>query len=122
LQNDSVIYVVSPNPITVNVVGAIDRPGSVQIAEGDRLSMAIARAGTSSNAASDLNHVVITRTDGAGATTKQVVNMYNALKGGDLRSDPILANRDVIYVPMGKRPGSGGGFDPMALIMRLIAL
>lgn len=122
LQNNSVVYIVAPNAITVNVVGAVDRPGSVQIDEGDRLSMAISRAGTSPNSYSDLNHVVITRTDSAGKTSKQEINMYNALKGGDKRYDPVLAKGDLVYVPMGNRPGGNAVVNPLSLITRLIGL
>jgi polysaccharide biosynthesis/export protein len=122
IQNNSIVYVVAPNAITVNVVGAVDHPGAVQIDEGDRLSMAIARAGTSANAISDLNHVVITRTDASGKTSKQEINMYNALKDGDKRYDPVLAKGDVVYVPMGKRPGGNGTFNPLDLVTRLIGL
>ena len=122
IPNNTVVYVVAPNSITVNVVGAVDHPGAVQLDEGDRLSMAIARAGTSANAISDLNHVVITRTDASGKTTKQEINMYNALKDGDKRYDPVLAKGDVVYVPMGRRPGGNGAFNPLDLVTRLIGL
>jgi polysaccharide biosynthesis/export protein len=117
LDNNSVVYVVAPNAITVEVVGAVDRPGAVQIDEGDRLSMAIARAGTSPNMYSDLNHVIITRTDASGKASKQEINMYNALKGGDKRYDPVLGKGDVVYVPQGYRQTQ---FNPMVLLGRLI--
>jgi hypothetical protein len=68
---------------------------------------------------SDLNHVVITHTDANGKTTKQEVNMYNALKDGDKRFDPVLDKNDVVYVPMGRRPNNIST-DPLSLIGRLI--
>lgn len=119
LANNAVVYVVSPNAFDVEVIGAVDRPGNVQLDEGDRLSMAIARAGTSPNVYSDLNHVVITHTDANGKTTKREINMYNALKDGDRRYDPVLDKDDVVYVPMGRRPNNIST-DPLSLIGRLI--
>lgn len=121
LQNNAVVYVVTPNAFTVEVVGAVDRPGNVQLQEGDRLSMAIARAGTSPNVYSDLNHVVVTRTDANGKTTKREINMYKALENGDRRYDPVLEKNDVVYVPMGRRP-TNAVLDPLSLIGRLIGL
>jgi polysaccharide biosynthesis/export protein len=122
IQNNAVVYVVGPNPIMVEVIGAVDRPGSVEINEGDRLSMAIARAGTSPNVYSDLNHVVITRTDTNGKTEKREIDMYNALKDGDKKYDPVLAKGDVVYVPMGKRPGGNAVVNPLDLITRLVGI
>lgn len=122
LPSNAIVYVVGANPIMVEVVGAVDHPGNVQIDEGSRLSMAIAQAGTSPNVYSDLNHVVITRTGTDGKTSKQEINMYNFLKGGDKKYDPVLQKGDVVYVPMGKRPGGSGVFNPLDLINRAIGI
>lgn len=121
LQNNSIVYVVGPNTFTVEVIGAVDRPGNVQLDEGDHLSMAIARAGTSPNVYSDLNHVVITRTMSDGKTQHREINMYNALKEGNKQYDPVLVKGDVVYVPQGRRPSSTV-FDPLSLLGRLIGL
>jgi polysaccharide export outer membrane protein len=122
LPSNAVVYVVGANPIMVEVLGAVDHPGNVQIDQGSRLSMAIAQAGTSPNVYSDLNHVVITHTDASGKTSKQEINMYNFLKGGDKKYDPVLQKGDVVYVPMGKRPGGSGVFNPLDLINRAIGI
>lgn len=119
LTDKSVVNVLAPNVLTVEVVGAVDRPGNVQLDEGQRLSMAIARAGTSPDAISDLNHVVITRIDPSGKTTKQEVNLYNTLLHGDMRSDPVLQKGDLIYVPQGTRSVAQGGVTPFSLIQNL---
>lgn len=120
LNDRSVVNVVGPNLFTVGVAGAVDRPGNVQLEEGQRLSMAIARAGTSPDSIADLNHVVITHTDPNGMTTKQVVNLYNTLLHGDMRSNPVLRKGDVVYVPQGTRAVAQGGVTPLSLLQNLL--
>jgi polysaccharide export outer membrane protein len=120
LGNNSIVYVAGPNTFTVEVVGAVDRPGNVELNEGDRLSMAIARAGTSPNMLSDLSHVVVTRIDKNGKATAHEIDMYKALKDADLRYDPVLIKGDVVYIPQGRRPVALGGFSPLALIQHLL--
>ena len=107
-----------PLPVRVEVLGSVDKPGYYYLRTGERLSSAIAQAGTSANAKSDLNHVFITR-DANGKTEKQEVNMYNALKGGDRSSDPVMQKDDVVYVPMARQPSP---FNPLTLVSRLIGL
>jgi polysaccharide export outer membrane protein len=119
LSNNAVVYVEGPLPIQVEVLGAVDHPGYYQVHEGDRLSMAIAQAGTSVNSKADLNHVFVTR-EVDGKPEKQEVNMYNALKGGDFKnSDPVLHKDDVVYVPQAKQPNL---FNPLYLIENLIGV
>jgi polysaccharide export outer membrane protein len=105
LADNSVVYVQSRAPMAIEVVGAVDHPGDVQVHEGDRLSVAIAKAGNSAQAQADLNHIFITRTTSAG-TTSQEVNLYDALKKGQLAADPRLQNGDVVYVPEAKKPST----------------
>lgn len=106
LRNDAVVYVVGPTTITVEVVGAVARPGNVEVDQGDRLSNAIAEAGPSPGLYSDLSHVYITRTGPDGKTTKQEIDMYKELQHGSHQGDPILQKGDVVYVPQGKRPAN----------------
>jgi len=103
IANNSLVYVVGPQSIHVEILGAVDRPGDIEISEGDRLSAAIARAGVSASAKSDLNHVTIKHV-GASTGKPVEINMYNALKGGDDRYDPILQKGDTVFVPQGKQP------------------
>lgn len=119
LGNNSIVYVAGPSSFTVEVVGAVDRPGNVELNEGDRLSMAIARVGTSPNIMSDLSHVVVTRTDRTGKATAHEIDMYKALKGADMRFDPVLVKGDMVYIPQGRRPVALGGFSPLSLIQHL---
>ncbi|MGB8964294.1 MAG: polysaccharide biosynthesis/export family protein [Candidatus Cybelea sp.] len=103
LGEGSVVYVPGPIHFTVDVAGAVDHPGDVQVNEGDRLSVAIARAGNSQNAQADLNHIRIIRTAPNGTQTTSEVNLYLALKGGDESADVALEKGDVIYVPQASK-------------------
>jgi polysaccharide biosynthesis/export protein len=119
LSNNAIVYIEGPLPIQIEVVGAVDHPGYYQVHQGDRLSVAIAEAGTSANAKSDLNHVTISR-DIAGKPEKEQVNMYQALQGGDrAHSDPVLQKDDVVYVPQAKQTNA---FNPIYLIENLIGI
>ncbi len=118
LGDNSVIYVQSRATFTIEVVGAVDHPGEVQLHEGDRLSIAIAKVGNSATAQSDLSHVFVTaNAAGKGATSE--VDMYRALEHGDLAGDPKLAQGDVVFVPQAKKPGTSGStiFNFIRLIL-----
>lgn len=119
LSNNAVVYVEGPLPIQIEVVGAVDHPGYYTVHQGDRLSVAIAQAGTSANAKADLNNVTVSR-DIDGKIEKDQVNMYQALHGGDrAHSDPVLEKDDVVYVPQAKQ---GNAFNPIYLIENLIGI
>jgi protein involved in polysaccharide export with SLBB domain len=119
LTNNAIVYVQGPLPIRVEVLGAVDHPGYYEVHQGDRLSAAIAQAGTSANSKADLNHVFITR-EVNGKSEKQEVNMYNALQHGDFKNgDPGLQKDDVVYVPIAKNPNL---FNPLYLIENLIGV
>ncbi len=100
LDDNAIVYVTGGETIRVQVLGAVSRPGNVEINKGDHLSMAIARAGAESASRPDLNRVFITRKDPAtGQTTSYTVNLYQALERGDQRFDPVLVQDDKVYVP-----------------------
>ncbi|HEU5481135.1 MAG TPA: polysaccharide biosynthesis/export family protein [Candidatus Tumulicola sp.] len=114
LSEGSVVYVPGPIPFTVDVSGAVDHPGDVQLHEGDRLSMAIAKAGNSQNSQADLNHIRLIRTAPDGTQTTTEINLYNAIKGGDVAADVPLQKGDVVFVPQAAKhsdlfSGLGGG-------------
>jgi len=95
-------------PIRIQVLGAVSRPGEIQLAEGDRLSMALARAGAAASLNPDLSRVYLTRTDPA--THRPVsyqVNVFEALQRGDVRFDPLLRQDDKIFVPEARAPMFG---------------
>jgi polysaccharide export outer membrane protein len=103
LSEGDVVYVPGPTTFNVAVMGAVDHPGQEQVAQGDRLSMAIAKAGNSAAANADLNRIRIVRTQPDGSQTTTEVNLYDALEHQDLRADVALQKGDVIYVPSAKR-------------------
>ncbi|HTU82724.1 MAG TPA: hypothetical protein VMF61_11375, partial [Candidatus Acidoferrales bacterium] len=112
-----------PIEFVVDVAGAVDHPGDVQVHEGDRLSMAIAKAGDSQNAQSDLNHIRLIRTSEDGKQTVTEINLYDAIKGGDEAADVTLEKGDVIYVPQAAKHSDifGGIGDGLLYILtRLI--
>lgn len=121
VSEGDVVYV--PGPVTMNVVvtGAVDHPGQVTVAEGDHLSMAIAKAGNSANANADLNNIRIMR-NVDGHAQQINVNLYQALEKGDTNTDIALQKGDTIYVPQAKQHTNiltaGGGL--LAILARLL--
>jgi protein involved in polysaccharide export with SLBB domain len=82
------------------VLGAVVRPGNVEVNQGDRLSMALARAGAEAGAKPDLTRVYLTRKDPAtGKAVSYQIDMFQALQRGDQRYDPILQKDDTVYIP-----------------------
>jgi polysaccharide biosynthesis/export protein len=119
LGASAVVYVPGPTPMEVEVIGSVDKPGQVQVHVGDRLSMAIAVAGTTSNSKADLAHIRVTRVASDGSTVAHEYNLYKALKSGDLSSDPVLQKNDVVYVPQGQQGPSSFGQGLLFLLSRL---
>jgi len=103
VQNEMTIYVISPLPVTVQVWGAVDHPGDVNIKEGDHLVQAIARAGPSPNQNPDLNNIQLRRVMLDGSSRSFTVNLYEILKSGNAGRDPVLQKGDVVYVPQAKK-------------------
>jgi polysaccharide biosynthesis/export protein len=125
LADGDVVYV--PGPVTFNVVvtGAVDHPGEVQVSQGDRLSMAIAKAGNSTNAHADLNNIRVVRTGPDGKQHEYTVNLYQALEKGDTSADMALQKGDVVYVPQAKQNNTnnffgGAGTSILYILSRLI--
>lgn len=107
LGEGDVVYVPGPTLINVTVSGAVDHPGTVAIPEGNKVSMAIAQAGDSTQANSDLNHIKVLRTGPDGKVQTIDVNLYQALKNGDSSVDVVLQKNDEVYVPQ-MRSKAGG--------------
>lgn len=121
LSDNAIVYVPGAEMIRVQVLGAVTRPGNVEVNEGDRLSMALARAGTEAAAKPDLNRVFLTRVDPATGKTlpSYEINLYRALQQGDQQYDPILRKDDKIFVPEG-RSISPGMIGVMGVLGRLL--
>jgi len=122
VDNGAIVYVPGPATFQVEVAGAVDHPGNVELNEGDRLSVAIAKAGNSANAHADLNNVRLTQVGPNGASVQTKINMYSALEHGDLTADPVLHKGDLVYVPQSRNPGPSNGGGVLYLLGRLIGL
>lgn len=98
LSEGDVVYVPGPVQFYVNVAGAVDHPGPVQVNQGDGLAVAIAKAGNSANSQADLNHVRLIRTVDGKQRTEEI-DLYKSLQGGDQQANVALEKGDTIYVP-----------------------
>jgi len=107
LADAAAIYVPAPATIRVRVLGAVDHPGVVEVNQGDRLAVAVAKAGNSPNSNADLNHIRVTRAVPGSAPTVVEVNLYHSLQNGDLSTDLVLQPDDMVFVPEAKRKVDG---------------
>jgi polysaccharide export outer membrane protein len=122
LEDNSIVYVTGAETIRVQVIGAVSRPGNVEVNVGDRLTMALARAGAEAAVKPDLNRVVLTRLDPAtGKNTPYQIDLFQALEHGNKRYDPILQKDDTIYVPEA-RSISAGSMGLLGILGRLLRL
>lgn len=103
LGEGDVVYVPGPVQFYVNVTGAVDHPGPIQVNQGDGLAVAIAKAGDSANADADLNHVRLIRTGPDGKTQTIEVNLYKALQGNDPSANVALQKGDTVFVPQARQ-------------------
>ena len=110
LRSGMTIYVPSPNLFQVQVAGAVDHSGDITVREGDRLSMAIARAGVSASSNADLNRITFRRVQPNGTVDSQIIDLYAVLKSNDVSKDPILAKDDYIAVPKARSSGGAANF------------
>ncbi len=115
LANQMTVYVPSPITFDVLVFGAVDKPGDVAMHPGDRLVAAIARAGNSPKANSDLNRIVVRRDIGDGKVSTQTINLYEVYKNGDINNDLVMQKGDYVYVPEGR--GKRDLVSPLAGIL-----
>ena len=76
---------------------------SFQVNEGDRLSVAIARAGNSQNSQGDLNHIHLIRKNPDGSEVTTEINLYSALNGGDRTRDVALEKPALLKKPSQRR-------------------
>nr|MDP9105254.1 polysaccharide biosynthesis/export family protein [Candidatus Eremiobacteraeota bacterium] len=123
LEDNSIIYVTGGDTIRVQVFGAVSRPGNIEVTVGERLTMALARAGAEAAAHSDLSHVFLTRVDPATgkSTPSYDIDVRRAVEKGDQRYDPILLKGDKIYVGESKSI-SAGTAGILGILGRLLRL
>jgi polysaccharide export outer membrane protein len=93
------ITVMEYSPRTINVLGAVNNPGSVLIPPERQLSLldAIARSGGFSRLA-NRSRVSLTRPQANGQSTNYVINA-DQLVAGDTDSRTPVQDGDVIFVP-----------------------
>lgn len=103
LGDRAAIYVPGPTTFDITVLGAVDHPGTVVLNEGDRLSIAIAKAGHTQDSIGDLTRIMVTRTEPDGTTASHPVDLYQALEKGNTLYDPRLRKGDIVYVPIAKQ-------------------
>jgi protein involved in polysaccharide export with SLBB domain len=118
LPDRAAVYVPGPTTFDITVLGAVDRPGTLAINDGDRLSLAIAKAGDTQASKADLTRVVVTRTEADGTTASHPVDLYQSLERGDTRFDPRLRKGDIVFVPLA-RQSHGNLTNAVFLIARL---
>jgi len=118
LGEGSVVYVPGPLTYNIEVVGAVDKPGEIQLNQGDRLSMAIAKAGNTPASNSDLNRIRIVRPSPDGSSKTYEVNLYRALENGESAYDIVLQKGDVVYVPEAKKHNAAQTVSPVLFILR----
>jgi polysaccharide export outer membrane protein len=109
LDQGAIVYVPGRMTFTVQVLGAVDKPGTIILHEGDRLSMAIAAAGDSHGSNADLNRISLTRHFPNGTVGTYKVDLYPALERGDERYDVALKPGDIIFVPEANGRSTGEG-------------
>lgn len=83
--------------IDVYFVGAVNRPGLVEVQEGTTLLQAVAIGGGVSRFAA-IKRIQLRRTDAAGVQRVTILN-YKALADGAITNDIELRDGDVILVP-----------------------
>jgi polysaccharide export outer membrane protein len=121
LPDKSAVYVPGPTTFDITVLGAVDHPGSITLNEGDRLSIAIAKAGNSATSSADLTRIVVTRKESTGKTASHPVDLYKALEKGDSRFDPRLSKGDIVFVPLAQQ-SHGNLTNAVFLLSRLFFL
>ncbi len=125
LGGESVVYVPGPVLFTVHVLGAVDKPGDVQVAGGDRIAATIARAGVNSRGTADLSHITITRRRADGSSSLQTVDLYKQLNDGNGDADVALQKNDIIYIPESAHTGRNnatGFLSLLGLLGRVVGL
>ena len=82
----------------IAVLGAVNKPGKYDLAEGMKLSDAIALAGGAVSDNGNLSQIAIIRIE-AGKTKTIAANLSQALNGQDANQNLLLRPDDVVYVP-----------------------
>ena len=92
------MMVVPESQDKIAVLGAVNKPGKYELAQGMKLSDAIAVAGGAVPDNGNLSQVAIIRLE-AGKTKTIAANLSQALNGHDATQNILLQPDDVVYVP-----------------------
>lgn len=79
----------------VSILGFVQRPGTFEFKEGDRVLDALALAGSVNPERARLEEAWLQRADG----TKISLNLYRLFYEGDLSQNILLEDGDTIYIP-----------------------
>jgi polysaccharide biosynthesis/export protein len=86
----------SPSSVRINVVGEVERPGTIEVVPNTTLNQAILASGGFNRRAKN-NSVELLRLNPNGSMTKQSIAI-NLAQGIDIKNNPILQNNDIIIV------------------------
>jgi polysaccharide export outer membrane protein len=121
VTDGATVFVPAPATINVEVSGAVDHPGQIELNQGDRLSLAIAKAGNSTQTDGDLNNIHVTRTAQNGQSQSFSINLYQELEQGNVAKDIVLQKGDVVFVPKSKHglngSNSSASSNPLYLLL-----
>ncbi len=117
VSNEMTVYVPSLVTISVQIFGAVDKPGDVALHQGDRVLAAVARAGASPSLNPDLNNVMVRHVQPDGKTLVQTVNLYEIVRSRDESKDILLEKGDVVFVPQAKKHVNPG--DILSTILNI---
>lgn len=90
------VTVISVHKLQVRVLGQVQRPGLVEVKDGDTVIEAIAQAGSYIPDVSDLEGATITRRD---SEKSEPLNLKALFQKGDLSQNLVLKTGDIIYIP-----------------------
>jgi protein involved in polysaccharide export with SLBB domain len=90
----------------IEVVGAVVRAGKFQLKDGDRVSLALARAGADVSMNPDLSRICVAHMGTVSRTAPteiyapsvECIDLYKWLQHGDGASNPVLHAGDVVVV------------------------
>ena len=110
----------SPDKVSVNVVGEVERPGALSVSPNTTLNQAVLAAGGFTNRAKET--VELIRLNPNGTVTQRQVEV-NLSEGLDAEANPLVLNDDVIVVGRnGQARFSDGVEGVLSPILRLIPL
>ena len=98
------------NSVSVNVLGGVKTPGEYHVAPGTTLLEVISKAGgTSDNAL--LENCAVVRCQPQ--PIRIAANLQRLMRDGDITQNPVLVDRDVVFVPARDTSATKGSVNPL---------